>query len=454
MAKRNEGEVLPTYILWAHSTNKAGLHPVKIRLIHQRQPKYYSVMTQEREKLFLDSKTYQRVVSVPLQQLRGRNRELRELIEDAKQAAKDAIREVTNGGKTPFSFSLFERRYQGSESSRNLLASFNNYIERLQHRGQAGTARTYSSAYSALTSFLNGRDMDPAELTVKKLHDFDLWLRQDRWTVKNGKKIKKSGKNDTSISIYMRCIRAIYNELASNDDHLKLIYPFSRSESEKTKYKIPASGRGQKGQTLSANELNIFISGAVDGQEVPENPMYRAKQLFLFSFFAQGMNFKDMALLKYKNIGTDVIEFSRQKTLRTARNVRPIRIPLTDQLSEILVELGNPIKKDANYVFGVFSKDENCSEKETDDRVRQWIKTTNKWLRRFCEKNKIKVVSTYASRHSFASLAQFHVPMPQLSLMLGHSRLTTTQAYLGRFQDKQNRQGLDRVFGELRKVHG
>jgi hypothetical protein len=35
--------------------------------------------------------------------------------------------------------------------------------------------------------------------------------------------------------------------------------------------------------------------------------------------------------------------------------------------------------------------------------------------------------------------------------MLGHSKITTTQAYLGQFEDKENRTGLMKVFSKLKK---
>ncbi|MBL7851681.1 MAG: site-specific integrase [Cyclobacteriaceae bacterium] len=450
MAKRKEGEVLPTYILWAHSSNAAGLHPVKIRLIHHRHPKYYPVMTPEREKLFLDRKTYQKVVSAPLQELRGRNRELRELIEDTKQAAKDAIRRTTNNGKSPFSFSYFEREYLGQESNRNLLAFFSAHIEKLQRKGQAGTARTYSSAYSALKAFLNGRDIDPADLTVKKLHDFDDWLRKAHVLNSEGQKIRISGKNDTSVSVYMRCLRSIYNELAASDDHLRTIYPFSRNIREKGKYKVPTGSGGQKGQTLSMEEMVAFIKGTVDGDMTPANPMYRARQLFLFSFFAGGMNFKDIALLRNRNVDEKAIQFVRQKTIRTAGEGRMIRIPLVKQTKEILLEQGNPSRRDSEFVFQVFESNINYSEKKIDDMIRQWIKTTNKWLRRYCERNNLVRVSTYAARHSFASLAKSFMSVASISEIFGHSRITTTQTYLGRFTDQENRENFERLFGQLK----
>ncbi len=449
MAKRMEGGLLPDYILWTWSENKEGLHPVKIRVTHQRKRQYYSVFHPNGEKLFMSAREFEKISSTPLPKLRGENRILRNLIDSAVEDAKEAIEEATNKGKSPFSFPLFEKKYLGEDASRNFLAFFKAHIDRLGRKGQAGTARTYASAYSAFKAFQNERDIDPADITVKKLYDFDMWLRESRTVMRDGEKVIIPGKNDTSISIYMRCLRSVYNEMAANEEYLETVYPFSRNDRDK-KYKIPSS-TGQKGQTLSKKEMQAFINGKIEGDRIPENPMYRAKQLFLFSFFGQGANFKDLALLRYENISPDSIEFERQKTVRTKREARKIRIPLEDELKEILLEQGSSDKAKSNYVFGVFDPTVDYTEKQKDDMVRQWIKTTNKWLKRYCDLNTIPVVSTYASRHTFASLAKSQISVAMISQMLGHSRITTTQTYLGRFEDEENRKGLMKVFSGIKR---
>jgi integrase len=455
MAKRNEGEVLADYILWPWSANEEGKHPVRIRVTHQRKRKYYPVLNLDREKVFLTQKEFDFFTSTALARLRKENRSMREVLDGAVDSAKAAIKEATLNGKKPFSIGEFERKYLGADANHNFLSYFKSHIEKLARKGQAGTVRAYSSAYNALHAFQNGRDFDPADLTAQKLEAFDEWLRTPR--PKAGKKKAKEEKmtkplNDTSVSIYMRCIRSVYNEMAATDEYLAAMYPFSRKDSDK-KYRIPTGG-GQKGQTLSKDELRSFINGKLKGEAIPENPMYRAKQLFLFSFFGQGANFKDLALLRYENVSKDYVEFERQKTIRTKSGSRKVQIPLTDELKEILIEQGSSDKKKTNFIFEVFDAKKKYTPKEIDDVIRQWIKTTNKWLRRYCEHNDLSVVSTYSARHTFASISKSHLPLAMISNMLGHSRVTTTQTYLGRFDNEENKAGLMKVFGPLKDAAG
>jgi integrase/recombinase XerD len=451
MAKRKQGEISPNYILWVYSTNSEGKHPVKIRIIHQRTTKYYSVKDEKSKKIFLNQKEYDYITETKMEKLRGDNRDIRKTLERAVSDAEDAVKEATNKGKKPFSWGEFERKYLGADASKSFMAFFANHIAKLAKKGQAGTVRAYQSAYSALYEFSKGKDFDPADLTIQKLEAFDEWLRTPRPKKSTtNKKATTKSLNDTSVSIYLRCIRSVYNEMAELDDYLKVVYPFSQRESDK-RYKIPSGSGGQKGVTLSKDEIDTFIAGAVDGAEIPENPMYRAKQLFLFSLFAQGVNFKDMALLKFGNIDKDTIVFERQKTIRTKRQPVTIRIPLTEPLNDILIEQSSTNKGKNNFVFEVFDANKAFTPKQIDDNIRQWVKTTNKWLRRYCEFNDIPVVSTYSARHTFASLAKGLIPVVQISKMLGHSKITTTQAYLGRFEDDENRASLETVYGSINK---
>jgi integrase/recombinase XerD len=442
MAKRNAGEVVPVYILWVWSANEKGQHPVRLRISYQQKRRYYPVLTPDRKKVFLSQKEFDFVTSTNKAKLRNESRALRDALDGEVDKANDAISEATLKGKKPFSIGEFEKKYLGADANRNFLSHFKGHIDKLARKGQAGTVRAYSSAYSAFYAFQNGKDFDPADLTPKKLEAFDEWLRTPRQN--------KKGLNDTSVCIYMRCIRSVYNEMAANDEYLMAIYPFSRRDTDDTKYKIPKGG-GQKGVTLTKEEMRAFIDGKVNGEAIPENPMYRAKQLFLFSFFGQGTNFKDLALLKYENVGKDNVEFERQKTIRTKQGRSKVQITLTDELTEILIEQGNPNKKKSNYIFEVFEANKIYTPKQIDDTIRQWVKVTNKWLKRYCALNELPEVSTYAARHTFASISKSHLSLAMISKMLGHSRVTTTQTYLGRFDHEENKTGLQKVFGAIKE---
>jgi integrase/recombinase XerD len=383
-------------------------------------------------------------VTSDLRTLRRNKRDIRETVDLVKDRAKSVVEKVTSNGKSRFSFSEFEKEYLGGTGAGTFLQSFREQIKTLSSRGQVGTARTYKSAYSALNRFLKGKEIDPADLTPAKLESFGSWLRSEQVATKQ-KVIRE--KNSTSISIYMRCIRAVYNRLANTDSYLKTVYPFSQSDHDNG-YRIPRSS-GSKGSALSRDQLKFFRNGPVSGPLDRKNPMYRAKMLFLFSFLAQGANFKDMALMKYDNIKGQILEFEHHKTQRTTRRERTIKVPMSELLIAIIDSIGNPNRSQQQYIFEVFDPVKKYSESEKDDTVRQFIKTTNKWLRRYCLLIGLPPISTYWSRHSFAGLAKKVVPVVMIKEMLGHSRISTTETYLGRFSDAEIEEGYKRITNEL-----
>lgn len=66
----------------------------------------------------------------------------------------------------------------------------------------------------------------------------------------------------------------------------------------------------------------------------------KAKAFWLFSYFANGMNMKDIALLKFKNISDEFLTFERAKTIRSTRtNPKLITVYINDDIRAIIRKL-------------------------------------------------------------------------------------------------------------------
>ena len=88
-----------------------------------------------------------------------------------------------------------------------------------------------------------------------------------------------------------------------------------------------------------------------------------------------------------------------------------------------------------DYLFGIVQ--ENDSIQMQQKKIDQFIKTTNKYIKRICEQVGItKKVTTYFSRHSAATImkkAGFSLEL--ISESLGHADIKTTRSYLDSFDD-------------------
>lgn len=91
--------------------------------------------------------------------------------------------------------------------------------------------------------------------------------------------------------MYLRALRAVFNQDIACGDVSVQLYPF-----KKGKYKIP-TGKNIK-KSLNKADLRILYT-----TEVPEgSEMEKARAFWFFSYQCNGMNFRDIAELKYKQV--------------------------------------------------------------------------------------------------------------------------------------------------------
>src|SRR5690606_30868400 len=113
--------------------------------------------------------------------------------------------------------------------------------------------------------------------------------------------------------------------------------------------RMPKQSHTHKGEAFSLEQLQKFISMPTE----PGTLEREAKLLWLFSFYCQGMNMKDISLLKYSDIQGQAIRYLRAKTKDTEDQPEFMEIPLTDRIAEIIREIGNENKGREAYVFTI-----------------------------------------------------------------------------------------------------
>jgi integrase/recombinase XerD len=346
--------------------------------------------------------------------LKGELRKIRDEVRRWEANAKEKVNEVTLSGKRPFSFDRFRQLFK-TDKPTSFFSVFDGYLNDLLTEGRTGSYTSYKNARSSLHTFL-GKDIDAHELTVDLLKRFEDHLLKE----------KKNKRN--TVAIYMRTLKVIFNLAAYDNPHLMEFYPFARRRNDNKRYQIKTSA-GKKGQALSLQDLQKFAR-----IEVSEgSPQWKAKLLWLFSFYCQGMNFKDILLLKAKDVSGGVIRYVRKKTSHTELHESPITIAITDAIDEIINKLRNHSAEDEDYLFGFLQI--GMQPLELDSKSRQTIKTTNKWLKRICEHNGLPKITTYWARHTYASLLKHReIPTDIIRELLGHSSTRTTEAYLEKLE--------------------
>ena len=383
---------------------KNGKYPVKLCINHITTAKYYATGIDLTEAGFaaLSAKRLSRESTAINNELQFFQAKATEIIKTLK----------------PFSFTSFERRFfQKSTGKGSLSTLFHQQIDELTRQERIGTASSYQCSINSLLSFKENLLLE--SITPDFLYSYEQWMTN----VKNASK--------TTVGIYVRALRAVLNEAIERNLIHKENYPFG-----KKKYQIP-TGRNIK-KALSMDDISKFYYYEPD--ELHEGEA-KAKDFWLFSYFGNGINMKDVALLKYKNLQGDFIVFERAKTERARRSSpKPITIYVTAEMRGIIEKRGNQAKTGEEYIFPILESGLSATKRE--DVIHQFIKNTNKWTKRIAEKLNIPFkVTTYTARHSFSTvLKRSGASTEFISEALGHTDVKTTESYLDSFENDMKKQ--------------
>ena len=377
---------------------KGGYHPVKLRITYNRSYRDYGT----RQKATL--KEWEKITAA---KPKGTAADKKIQVLAVLQRAYDILLEID-----PFTFQDFKDVYLDKKNNDkyNIYNWYDDKINELKENNQLGTAETYKYSMRALKEISKKREV----------------LKFDDITVNFLKKFEAAINSPTTTGIYLRPLRHIFNRANKIVSH----YPF-----EKGAYKIPTPRNNKK--ALTKDEIkSIYLYEPPQGS--PEK-FYR--DIWLFSYFANGMNMKDICQLKYSNIKGDYIEFRRAKTINSNKNTRPILIDLTSDLKKIIVEHGTL----QNYIFPFLKKDMDATKEMIA--IKQATKQTNKYIKRVAKNLEIKAeVSTYTARHSFATILKNAGVAPSfIGESLGHSSLKTTENYLGSFETDQRKENINKL---------
>lgn len=402
-------QIRPTIItvLDTRHKKKTGVYPVKIRITFYKEQRYYPVgydLTKEHFATMLSLTSTTRGVDI---KLKRKLQDIANRCDQKKVSANEIIDKMQL-----FNFRNFEKRFLVNQQlTGSTYAYYEATIKTLKEEGRVGTAGNYTSSMNSLKAFKPKLPL--RDVTVEFLKEYE-------------SSILKEGKSISTVGIYLRPLRAILNQAIEDGEFSKEQYPFG-----KRRYQIPAGKNIKKALTL--NEIGLISNYKAD----PGTWFEKARDIFMFSYFANGINMKDILRLKYENIDGEYIRFIRAKTQRTNRtNTTPISFSLSEELNSIISRWGNPDKSPENYILPVLYEG-ITPEKEMAD-VQQFTKMVNKYLKLIVKEVGIsKPVTSYFARHSFATvLLRGGVSTELISESLGHSSLKTTANYLGSFECK------------------
>ncbi|TXD84937.1 hypothetical protein ESY86_04365 [Subsaximicrobium wynnwilliamsii] len=132
------------------------------------------------------------------------------------------------------------------------------------------------------------------------------------------------GKSYTTIGIYTRTLRAVFNNAIQENDIGNDIYPFGKNQ-----YKIPRIKKVKK--ALDSVQLKTLFNAKVANENEG-----KVKDFWFFSYACNGVNLKDIALLKYSDIADNKFTYNRAKTFDKSSEKTELTIYLTEFTKSVI----------------------------------------------------------------------------------------------------------------------
>ncbi len=317
-------------------------------------------------------------------------KELNKVIGDIESKVDSIASQLLASNK--FTYKRFKDIYlESDKADDNVLNAFDIKIRELKKLNKIGSAKVCSDCKTAFSEYTKSKHVTFDDIDFKFLQGFET------------QRLLKGNKINT-ISIYFRGLRALhYNYCKVNNLNRPTCYLEIGIKTEVTKKRA-----------LSKVQLHKLIN-----YKCLTNAEQRSIDLFFFSFFCRGINMMDIAQLTRSSIVNNRIEYKRSKTSGI------FSILITPEIQKIL----NKYATNSIYLFPILKSDSNIR-----NAVVNFNRTQNKILKRIALKLEIPHFSSYAARHSFASiLRENNVSIDIISQSLGHSSVNTTKVYLNSF---------------------
>ena len=321
--------------------------------------------------------------------------------------------------KTDWTLNQFIQSFLNKTKKTGVESYFLQEIEKLEKAGKFGNKICYErTLYMLQLNDCNFGNRIFSEIDYKYVKKFDEYL-------------DSRGQSGNTKKYYIKTLRAVLNKAIKDKEASNVTYPFGKDG-----FSVAALAQETEKRYLSSEYIDRMKTAKLETFQLEWS-----RNLFLFSYYTQGMSWVDMAALKNKNIvtyeGGKYIVYRRQKT--EGRNAKILRIKITESIQNLLDWFAQNCKLIDNYLLPIVSMQGYEGEKLYNT-IRNRYKRYNNYLKKLGIELKFEGVklSSYMSRHSYAMrLKNSGIPEDVISEALGHKDLSTTKVYLDSFQNNE-----------------
>lgn len=226
---------------------------------------------------------------------------------------------------------VVSKAIEGRKQARSitLLAYIDELATAMIASRQNGNSAIYKDLRNQINDFVQDqyghqkKDVSFNDVSVRFCNQLETFFRQ-------------RGNSDTTLSNRFRTLRAVLNKAIAEGVAKAEHYPFTRNAAEKHKFSIGKFNTSTQKRAISRDDVrkveNFVPTGVYNAEDFKDKRNAKAianiknaaeierltlaKAVFLFSFYCGGINFVDLAKLRWRNIGTDAEGYTRLNYVR------------------------------------------------------------------------------------------------------------------------------------------
>ncbi len=333
----------------------------------------------------------------------GRKAEIRNILKIKQDILKEII---SRKGITNYK-QVKELFYDYKESKKfidDVESVFDDKIKDLKKRGSYKTAKSLESTWNNIDTYNLKVPLRFYEITKD-------WLL-------NYERERKKNVSTATVGVDLRNLRTVINLAIEQNPAIKEFYPFG-----KNKYQIPSGDSKNIG--LTKQDLRKIQDFESDNQY-----LQMARDYFMFSYYANGMNLKDIAKLKKNQT-----QYVRSKTEFTSKKEKRINL----DFNEIQLSIIERHKGKGDYLFNILT--DGDSQEVITKKVSNKTSAIAKQMKNLAKKLDLpKELSFQWARHSYATnMYRDNVNFKAISESLGHTSLKTTENYIDSLIDENKK---------------
>ncbi|MDU1905156.1 MAG: site-specific integrase [Dysgonomonas sp.] len=390
-------------VLFKSKTLANGEHPLMIRVCKDNKKKYKSLG------ISIHPQHWDFEKNSPRKNCPNKDY-IKKIVADKLAEYSEQILELASVQKDYTVSTLIESKQEYKTVS--VYEFFQELITENRNANKIGNAKVYKDTLATLHTFKNTNCLDIP------FSDIDtVWLMQyEKWMISRNY-------TETSISLRFRTIRSVFNKAIERKLIKKDVYPFDD-------FKVSKFNTRTDKRAITKNDIKKIMNLDLSHES---KYMQLSQDVFVFSYLQGGINFTDIANLKYENIVDDRLHYIRQKTKKR------FNIQIQEESMNILNKyIVSDASKD-DYIFPILDKKLHKTAIQKHNRIHKVIGYINPNLKLIAQKAGIEPnLTTYVARHTYATvLKRSGVNTSIISESLGHSSEKITQIYLDSFENSQ-----------------